>query len=253
MYHFLRISSYGFKSRIFINGAPVYNNEVKSAIYVKLVIEHWVSPGVNTLSIIPDLGDLLEKDPENSITIDVLFGDGIEFNEIDKLTIPPEEFQNFDTNPLNLTLLFNNRSNAKPLRWLTGERLENSEALFEEVFSLYSELNKTMQSRNIDSMLRIFREKSADMGRTYKQPSAEYEENLRIGFSEKVNTPGYAAWPLNRADLSLKLYADNRLACLETPDGCSPILTYSETENFCYYFDVLVFRPAPEDQLVIIR
>jgi hypothetical protein len=159
----------------------------------------------------------------------------------------------YTTDPAILTLQFTNRTNVVRPRWEKGVEFTHSPELFNSLYSFYQNVWSMLKTKDVESLIRTYRDKSADMAYTYNQTLGEYEDQLRRVFSERLSQPGNIAWPLKRESLSLKLFADNKLAALESSDNCSPLLLFNESEMLCSYFDAIVYQPTAESSFVIIR
>jgi hypothetical protein len=252
-FHKIKIASYGFNYRVYLNGAPVYNNENTSAQTISFPIQHWIMSGDNLLTIIPSLSPEETQDPETSGNFQILV-ETIEGQEIySSLVIDGSDVLGFKDNPEKLQLHFSNRTNVSPLIWQKGESIKNDRNTFERLFTQYETAWRYLNTKNVDGLLDFFKAKTADMASIYNWTFFEYNDQIRKKISEKLLGQGNTAWPINREYLTLKIDANSKLASLETPDGNSPLVLFNEEEETCHYFDALFYIPIGLSDFVIIR
>jgi hypothetical protein len=252
-FHHLRIRSFGIQYRLLINGAPVFLNEETSEVSLDLPVQHWMTNGNNTLSIAPHATSEANLHPEANLRISVLLDPMSAQEPITTWHLTVDQLIESINKPEILKHTFSNRSNVTRPKWENANELKDTPELFNALFDAYQGLWKLLQNKDVDGLIRAFREKSADMAYGYNQTLGEYEDHLRVVYSDRFSIPGNVAWPLKRSDLTLKLYANNRLASLEASDGCSPLLLFNEHEMLCSYFDALFYQPVGETSYLIIR
>lgn len=252
-FHKIKIASYGFNYRVYLNGAPIFNNENTSAQTISFTIQHWLMSGDNLLTIIPSLSPEEAQDPETSGNFQIL----IETNEgqeiYSSLVIDGSDVFGYKNNPEKLQLHFSNRTNLSPLTWQKGENLKNDYRTFEQLVGHYETAWKYLNTKNVEGLLDFFKNKTADMASIYNWSFFEYNDQIRKKLSEKLLGVGNSAWPINKEFLTLKIDANSKLASLETPDGNSPLLLFNEEEETCHYFDALFYIPAGQNDFIIIR
>jgi|GEM_PF-3442456 len=250
--HFLKIHSNGFPYRVLVNGCSALFFESTSGCSAHLPIQQWIRPGQNMLSILPVLPPSTMIGEDSRIEVTMYLGSSIETLPLVQLSRSLTGYVTGNSSDPIVTP-FVNRSNILPLKWDASSDLTKKDQLFQSLWIQYSKIHKALEQKNVDLIIELFRERSGDIAVRQGQSLSEFEFALKDQFQKKLQEPGYILWPLKRENVQIAFYAEGKLACLETSDGCSPLLLFNKSEMMCSYFNTYLYQPAGQNDLVIIR
>jgi hypothetical protein len=250
--HFIKLHVSGFPFQLKINGGPVLFFDSDSGCSVHMSVQQWIQPGLNQLEVFPLETASIPFPKYSRIDATIFLGPSIEETPIARLT---QDMSNYphEEREFNLHLSFENKSNVAPLKWSKSPVIAANERVLSELLSIYNDVFSAIQNKNLNGLITLFKERSIDLAKRQGQDLSEFEDALREQISSRFENPSYTAWPMRKERLRPVTYADGKLICLETPDGCSPLLLFNETEMISSYFPIYLYRPAEGEPLTIIR
>lgn len=250
--HFIKLNTFGFPYRIFINGCPIFNSEIDSICTAHFTIEQWLKPGINNVTFTPTSPIGTELPNESRIDCSIFIGNSLDQTPIANFSEKLNSYK-VGTSLEIFTFNFTGKSSISHLPWENGIALQDMDDMFSKTWDLYQLFHKALVEKNVSKLLELYKSKSKDMATRHDEDINVYEKMLFEKLESMLYAPGYNAWPMKKERLALKLYGQGKLACLETPDGNSPLLLFNEEEEYCSYFDAFAYAPSGENKLVLIR
>jgi hypothetical protein len=133
------------------------------------------------------------------------------------------------------------------LSMVAGEKLKT------ELFEKYQKLHQLFKEKDIAGVMKAMALKNAEYAAATGQPLSDVEYEMRKDYTAHVNDASYELWEFTPDKVFLKLYNNNRLACLEVQNGNQPLCFVNRTDHIAMYLPVYFFRNPKFNTLEVIR
>jgi len=135
----------------------------------------------------------------------------------------------------------------------SGFDLKNIEYLHNELFQAYMVLWQAFKSGNIDTVMRLLALKIKESAGLKGTPLLEMEKEMRADYLHYMSDSTLQLWEFTPEKVFLKIYGNNKLACLEVKNGQQPICFINREEHLAIYIPVFFYRNPQNQMLEIIR
>lgn len=135
----------------------------------------------------------------------------------------------------------------------TGLALNDSPALKNELYEKYQNILTFLKENKIDEILSSFAIRNQDIASLNGQSVTELSEGIKKDYQSYVNDSSLELWEFSKDKVYLKIYGNNKIACLEVANGNQPICFMNRKDRIAIYIPLYFFRNPNTKQLDVIR
>ena len=135
----------------------------------------------------------------------------------------------------------------------TGLQINNNTALKTELYEKYRQISDLLKNEDIVSVLELFKTRNKDVAGLTGRKEEDIRTAIKKDYTSYVTDTSLALWDFSPEKVSVKIYGNNKLACLEVANGNQPICFINRKDRIAIYIPLYFFRNPISKELEIIR